>query len=254
MDPSLRQAIVNKFIEGYNTYIDTFNALSRKAPGYFKERNWDEMQRNHRERLRLYKDFVRQVVSECQQLLSDQVGDRELWLSIKTTYSLQISSRSDQELAETFFNSVIRKAFPGMTVDEELMFVYEKYDRCEIHQDDLFYNYPQAWGLDKIFRTMLEDFDFGVPFYDKEACIQFLVQGVKEVILARCSPSGETALQVVERVSHRSGAGYLIGRAYIGQTWLPLSIPLLHRPKRVYVDPLLVDPDIMGGIFSCASS
>ncbi|HLT07132.1 MAG TPA: bifunctional isocitrate dehydrogenase kinase/phosphatase [Cyclobacteriaceae bacterium] len=254
MDPSLRQAIVNKFIEGYNTYIDTFNALSRKAPGYFKERNWDEMQRNHRERLRLYKDFVRQVVSECQQLLSDQVGDRELWLSIKTTYSLQISSRSDQELAETFFNSVIRKAFPGMTVDEELMFVYEKYDRCEIHQDDLFYNYPQAWGLDKIFRTMLEDFDFGVPFYDKEACIQFLVQGVKEVILTRYSPSEETSLQVLKPVFYRNKAAYLIGRTYIGQKWMPFIIPILHHPKGIYVDTLIFDPNIMSGIFSFTRS
>src|SRR5690606_10608452 len=96
--------------------------------------------------------------------------------------------------------------FPGMTVDEELMFVYEKYDRCEIHQDDLFYNYPQAWGLDKIFRTMLEDFDFGVPFYDKEACIQFLVQGVKEVILTRYSPSEETSLQVLKPVFYRNKA------------------------------------------------
>src|SRR5690606_32763592 len=165
--------LVEEIIYGFVSYMHSFNDLSRQAPKFFRERNWDAMQRTHRSRLRLYKDHVRKVVSSCRAILHDRVDDRQVWGAAKNAYSLQINSRDDQELAESFFNSVIRKAVLDLAVDEQLMFVYENYNHCRIHQDNLFYNYPQEWGLYRIFRKMLEDFDFGVPFSNKEECIFF---------------------------------------------------------------------------------
>jgi isocitrate dehydrogenase kinase/phosphatase len=251
---TLEQQVANEILQGFVSYMRSFNNLSRKAPLYFRERNWDGMQRNHRERLRLYKDQVREVVFHCDNILFEAVGDKEIWPTIKKAYSRQINSRNDQELAESFFNSVIRKAVPNLAVDERLMFVYEDYDRCSIHQSDVFYNYPQEWGLDRIFRKMLEDFDFGVPFHDKEQCILFLVRGVKDVILSRYNPSAETSVQVLKPVFYRNKAAYLIGRTFIGNKWMPFIIPILHSAKGIYVDTLIFDPNIMSGIFSFTRS
>lgn len=251
---TLEQQVANEILQGFVSYMRSFNDLSRKAPLYFRERNWDAMQRNHRERLRLYKDQVREVVSRCGDILLEAVGDKAIWPTIKKAYSRQVNSRNDQELAESFFNSVIRKAVPSLAVDERLMFVYEDYDRCSIHQRDVFYNYPQEWGLERIFRKMLEDFDFGVPFYDKEECISFLVRGVKDVILSRYNPSAETSVQVLKPVFYRNKAAYLIGRTYIGNKWMPFIIPILHNVKGIYVDTLIFDPNIMSGIFSFTRS
>lgn len=254
MIQSPKQQLVSEIIQGFVSYMRSFNSLSRQAPLYFRERNWDAMQRAHRSRLRLYKDHVREVVSRCRTILTDAVADRHIWSAVRNAYSLQINTRNDQELAESFFNSVIRKAVPGLAVDEQLMFVYENYDHCEIHQSDLFYNYPQEWGLNKIFRKMLDDFDFGVPFADKEECLRFLVKGVKDVILSRYSPSEETSVQVLKPVFYRNKAAYLIGRTFIGNKWMPFIIPVLHNAKGVYVDTLIFDPNIMSGIFSFTRS
>src|SRR5690606_12123654 len=221
MIQSTQQQLVKEIIEGFVSYMRSFNDLSRKAPLYFRERNWDAMQNTHRSRLRQYKDHVQKVVSRCKVILAESVGDRKTWSGVKNAYSLRINTRHDQELAESFFNAVIRKAVPGLAVDEQLMFVHENYGQCEIHQNDLFYNYPQEWGLEKIFRTMLDDFDFGVPFADQEQCIRFLVKGVKDVILTRYSPSAETSVQVLKTVFYRNKAAYLIGRTYIGNKWMP---------------------------------
>lgn len=248
------QQLVDKIIHGFVSYMDSFNNLTRKAPIYFRERNWDAMQRTHRSRLRLYKDQVREVVSSCRAILHDAVGDRQTWTAAKKAFSLQINCRNDQELAESFFNSVIRKAVPNLAVDEQLMFVYANYNHCRIHQDNLFNNYPQEWGLERIFRKMLEDFDFGVPFSNKEECIRFLVKGVKDVILSRYSPSEETSVQVLKPVFYRNKAAYLIGRTFIGNKWMPFIIPLLHNAKGIYVDTLIFDPNIMSGIFSFTRS
>lgn len=254
MAKSPQQQVASEIIQGFVSYMRSFNKLSRKAPLHFQERNWDAMQRAHRERLRLYKDRVQEVVTQCRNILSEALGDREIWSAAKSAYSLRISIRNDQELAESFFNSVIRKTVPGLAVDEQLMFVYENYDRCEIHPNDLFYNYPQEWGLERIFRKMLEDFDFGIPFSNREECIGFLVHGVNEVILSRYSPSADTSLQVLKQVFYRNKAVYLIGRTYIGKKWMPFIIPLLHNSKGIYVDTLIFDPNIMSGIFSFTRS
>ncbi len=254
MIQSPEQLVVNEIIQGFVSYMHSFNDLSRQAPLYFRERNWDAMQRAHRARLRLYKDHVRKAVSRCRDLLAEAVADRVIWSAVRDAYSQQVNVRNDQELAESFFNSVIRKAFPSLAVDEQLMFVYENYSQCKIHQHDLFYNYPREWGLEKIFRKMLDDFDFGVPFIDKEECIRFLVKGVKDVILSRYSPSDETSVQVLKPVFYRNKAAYLIGRTFIGNKWMPFIIPVLHNTKGIYVDTLIFDPNIMSGIFSFTRS
>src|SRR5690606_25977297 len=111
------------------------------------------------------------------QLLLEKVGDRELWTKIKDHYFLQTRGRMDQELAMSFFNSVIRKTLPGLAVDEQLMFVHEVPDGPDTRpQSDIFFIYQQDWGLERIFRKMLDDFDFGVPYQDKEGCLRFLLK------------------------------------------------------------------------------
>src|SRR5665811_2471701 len=121
-------------------------------------------------------------------------------------------------------------------------------------QDGLFYNYPPQEGLNNIFRKILEDFDFGIPYHEKEADIKSLVNVVKKDVLSRYSPTKRQILQVLKPVFYRNKAAYLIGRTYIGNKWMPFIIPLLHGPKGIFVDTLIFDPDIISGIFSFTRS
>lgn len=255
MEQPLKQQAIDEILKGFDGYMLSFNSLSQEAPQLFRNRNWDAMQSTHRKRLRLYKDRVREVVGKCREILSEKLDDRTLWMDLKTAYSRQITGRNDREIAASFFNSVIRKAMPRLAVDEQLMFVQESFDRRTIHaHEGLFYNYPREWNLERIFRKMLEDFDFGVPYLDKEQCVRFLVKGVNEVILSRYSPTRETSLQVLKPVFYRNKAAYLIGRTFIGKKWMPFIIPILHGPNGIYVDTLIFDPNIMSGIFSFTRS
>ena len=189
------------------------------------------------------------------EILDEKKSDREIWKNIKAEYSELIAERSDIELAETFFNSVIRKTFPGLSIDEELMFVMESYNSCKIQNNEhLFHSYPASLGLNRIIRQILEDYDFGAPYMDKEQDVKFLVDSVKKVILTRYKIAPDTTTQILKSVFYRNKAAYLIGRTYLGHKWMPFLIPVMHGEDGVFVDTLIFDPNLMSGMFSFTRS
>ncbi|MGX7835617.1 isocitrate dehydrogenase kinase/phosphatase AceK regulatory subunit, partial [Campylobacter fetus subsp. venerealis] len=103
---------------------------------YFSQKAWHATHINSRQRLRLYKDLLFPLAEECVKLLGDQAGNALQWKNIKSEYQVLIAERPDRELAETFFNSVIRKSYPKLTVDEDLMFVMEGFDSCKVRETE----------------------------------------------------------------------------------------------------------------------
>lgn len=247
--------IAKIIFEGYLTYIETFHTYTKLAPLYFAERNWQGTQLNHRQRLRLYKDLLFQLKKTVQDLLGQDSENRQIWLLIRNEYQEMIVHRPDVELAETFFNSLFRKTFPNNPLDEELMYVREGYNSCDIRENSgLFRTYPAAMGLEQIIRKILDDYDFGASFMDKEQDVEFLVEGVKKVILTRYQVEVGTKTQLLKPVFYRNKAVYLIGRTFVGNKWMPFIIPFMHGPKGVYVDTLIFDPNIMSHLFSFTRS
>lgn len=255
MDNKLISDIVKTMVNGYDAYIGDFKQITRRIPENFKNRDWQQLHANHRKRLRLYKDQLHDIINSCRVLLKEQSGKKEAWVKIRESYFQAIAAKKDRELAGTFFNSVFRKVFPGKVIDETLMFYdLSGSDDLEPIDESLFRNYPAQMELYEAFTRILEDFDFGVPYYQKEKDITFLVESVKQVILSRYKATKETTTQVLRDVFYRNKAAYLIGRTYLGNKWMPFIIPFLHNEKGVFVDTLIFDPNIMSGIFSYTRS
>ncbi|MBN3519616.1 bifunctional isocitrate dehydrogenase kinase/phosphatase [Algoriphagus lutimaris] len=255
MTKNLDKQVAHKILDGFNTYIHSFKAYTRLTPKYFSERNWKAIQLNHKQRLRLYKDLLFPLAATCKALLEEKSTDRVLWGKIKNQYTTLIADKPELEIAETFFNSVIRKTYENIAIDEELMFVMEGHDFCSIRENsDLIRNYPKGLGLDKIIRQILDDFDFGAPFMDKERDIQFLIEGVQKVILTRYNIAPDTRTQILKSVFYRNKAAYLIGRTFVGKKWMPFIIPVLNGKKGVFVDTLIFDPNLMSHMFSFTRS
>ncbi len=253
--PTRALPLAKKIFEGYLTYIETFKTYTRLAPLYFAQRNWQAMQLNQRQRLRLYKDLLFQLIRVFQELLGADSDNRMIWSLIRKEYQEMIKNRPDVELAETFFNSVFRKTFPNNPLDEELMYVMEGYNSCDIRENsDLLRTYPASMGLEQIIRQILGDYDFGAPFMDKEQDIQFLIEGVKKVILTRYQVEVGTKTQLLKSVFYRNKAAYLIGRTYVGRKWMPFIIPIMNGPKGIFVDTLIFDPNLMSHLFSFTRS
>jgi isocitrate dehydrogenase kinase/phosphatase len=256
----MNQAIIKKaasrILEGYLTYIQSFNELTSYAPHHFKRKEWANLQQIHKRRLRLYKDQINATLLLIRESVKEVSTQSQFWKETKSYYSWMITDRKDKEIAESFFNSVIRKLFKEMRgIDDRLMFVREGYDTCDIHPtEDLFLSYPSHLGLQRIIRNIIDDFDFGVDYMDKEKDIQFLVRAVREVILTRYKISEDTITQVLKNVFYRNKAAYLIGRTKVGKKWMPFIIPFLNGPKGIYVDTLIFDPLTMSSLFGFTRS
>jgi isocitrate dehydrogenase kinase/phosphatase len=131
----------------------------------------------------------------------------------------------------------------------------EGFDAYDIPDNsDLIRTYPSSWGLEKIIRKILEDYDFGTPYMEKEQDVKYLIQSVKEVILSRYNVSPDTKTQILKSVFYRNKAAYLVGRTYLGHKWMPFIIPMMNGPKGIFVDNLIFDPHMMSNIFSFTRS
>jgi isocitrate dehydrogenase kinase/phosphatase len=255
MKEKLIEQTAKILLDGFDSYIRDFNELTERTPSFFKTKDWNAMQQNHRKRLRLYKDQVKSTREILMKVIMDNAQSFDFWKSVKTQYSKIIANRNDKELAETFFNSIIRKSYHGLAINEDLMFVHEGYNSCIIYpNENLFYTYPSDWGLRKIIVKIMEDFDFGVPYLNKEEDIEFLIQSVKDVILTRYVPSNDSTTQVLKSVFYRNKGAYVIGRLKIGGKWMPFIIPFLNGPKGVFADTMIFDPNLMSGLFSFSRS
>lgn len=255
MSEKLTDETAQVLLAGFDSYFRDFHDLTDLAPLFFKTKDWKSMQQNHRRRLRLYKDQVYKTRQQLKEILLDNVDNFEFWKSTKSTYSQLITKRNDKELAETFFNSVIRKSYSGLSINEELMFVHEGYNSCVIYpNDNLYYSYPSDWGLKKIILKVMEDFDFGVPYLNKEEDVEFLIKSVKEVILTRYKPTADSTAQILKSVFYRNKGAYVIGRIRVEKKWMPFIIPFLNGPKGVFADTMIFDPNLMSGLFSFSRS
>jgi isocitrate dehydrogenase kinase/phosphatase len=255
MAQTLAITLAEKILQGFKTYMGFFDTYTKLAPVHFKEQNWIATQLNHRQRLRLYKDLLIPLAEECTQILKDAATEPASWVNVKNHYSSIILGMYNIELAETFFNSVVRKILPKDIVNEEFMYVMEGFDSCEILENsELIRTYPSSWGVEKIIRQILTDYDFGTTYFDLEADIAFLVKSVKNVILSRYKIAPDTTTQLLKPVFYRNKAAYLIGRTYLGHKWMPFIIPIMNGPKGIFVDTLIFDPHMMSNIFSFTRS
>ncbi len=255
MPQTLAISLAEKILQGFKTYMGFFDSYTKLAPVYFKERNWTATQLNHRQRLRLYKDLLFPLADECRVILKNHATEPSSWVYVKNHYSKLISGMYNVELAETFFNSIVRKILPKTIVNEEFMFILEGFDEIEITENsELIRTYPASWGVEKIIRQILSDYDLGAKYLDLEQDVNFLVESVKEVILSRYKIAPDTTTQLLIPVFYRNKAAYLIGRTYLGHKWMPFIIPIMHSQNGIFVDTLIFDPNIMGNIFSFTRS
>ena len=110
-------------IKAFNEYQAKFKVITRRAKTRFENQDWHGMKADADERLDLYKKVVDQIVVEIRRLLNNRINDKEIWMSIKTTYPALSSKLDIWELAETFFNSVTRQIFATVGVDPQIEFV-----------------------------------------------------------------------------------------------------------------------------------
>lgn len=232
----------------FEYYQACFQAVTSRAKLRFEKCDWSGQQADAVERLELYKTIVDPLVSRIRELLDKRVYEKLIWASMKAVYSNLIENRPDCEIAETFFNSVTRRIFTTVGVDEQIEFVATDFDLFDSGEEAAVYRTfaPPAGNLAAAVLEILEDYRFKVPFIDLKEDVRRISGRIGE------SPQ---RIEMVHVVFYRGMGAYLIGRmVYREGVVKPLVIALINTRQGLVVDAVLLDENSVSILFSFARS
>ena len=112
----MSEIIFSSFI----SYMQSVQEISQKAGEHFASKKWSMNEVNASERLGLHQIKVLEVVSQMQDLLDQVTDKRGEWRNCRDIYQQLVARRPDQGLAETFFNSVARRVFTTIGIDNDV--------------------------------------------------------------------------------------------------------------------------------------
>lgn len=249
-DPMLAAEAADLIADAFRQYMHRFHVLTKVVRDHFSNRDWHAMQRDSGRRLDLYGDAVNGTQLGLRHLLGDRLADRPTWTGIRAAYEWRVAARPDVELAETFFNSNVRRVFHTVGVDPQIEFVSAAMARVEYtapwrHTRTV----PVGGDLSRAYRAVLEGVSFDAPWDD--------LAGDAARLAAATPPdaAGDArAIELADAPFFRGKGAYLVGKLHGAHGATPLVIALLNPDGRVRVDAALFTEDEASVVFSFARS
>lgn len=251
----LARATATTIANAFETYQTQFKAITRRAAMRFAARDWHAVQADSVERLEIYSMVIEDVVAGARILLGPDASHEPLWQAIKEVYAKLISRRNDLELAETFFNSVIRRILTIRGVRPELEFIWlgatylPSGDETPIHRP-----YVKVTTTRSVVETILTDCALGVPFEDRDRDAGRVAAAIDAALTKAWTTADFDVIQMLAPVFYRNKGAYLIGRVRRRNRILPIILPLIHGQNGLRVDTALLTENEASMVFSFTRS
>jgi isocitrate dehydrogenase kinase/phosphatase len=254
MEISVDLQAAQSIFQAYEDYRTGFRLITKRAKTRFEDCDWHGIHADALERLELYKQAIDGIVATIRQITGLRVTDRHLWAQMKGEYGRLISCCSDNELAETFFNSVTRRIFHTVGVDPGIEFVDTNFEPRSLNDDHRIYSiYPcsDLCRLQSLIESVLTDHPFGCGYEDvaRDAAL------AAEAIYLEFGDLRVDCIEILRSEFYRNFRAYLVGRIVLheGGT-LPLVLALRNYGDGVVIDAVLFDENEVSIIFSFTRS
>ena len=109
-------------------YRADFHMITGRAADRFLRCDWVGAYADAAERLGLYGRVLDELVATIHRLMGDRLEEKPLWAASKAVYSSLITRCNDAEIAESFFNSLTRRVFATVGVNQQVEFVDSDFD------------------------------------------------------------------------------------------------------------------------------
>ncbi len=251
-DPGLAGEAAALIADAFAQYLRRFQSLSRVARAHFANRDWHAMQRDSGRRLDLYGDAVGDTQIGLRLLLGERLADRATWTAIRATYEEQVANRPSADLAETFFNSNVRRVFHTVGVDPGVEFVAAALPRTE-YRPPWSHTRTVACGdsLAEAFRAVLENLALRAPWEDLDGDAARLAAAFS----AETRGHAARSIEVARTAFFRGKGAYVIGQVHLANgAAAPLCLALRNPDGRVTVDAALFTETEISVVFSFARS
>ena len=206
-------------------------------------------------RLDLYRHVVDDVEAVIREIMGERINSRLVWASAKAVYSGLIINRNAWEQAETFFNSVTRRVFTTVGVDEQIEFVATDFDSPPTPSEKPVYlTFVRQTSTQDLFAEILTAVSLSVPYQNLERDCQLIGKAVAERLRHIGALRFVTQVEVVDSLFFRGKGAYVVGRMFSGSHMIPLALALLNGEDGIYVDAVLLNETDVSILFSFTRS
>jgi isocitrate dehydrogenase kinase/phosphatase len=247
--------IARMILDGFDDYREHFRRITLGARERFEQARWQDSQRAAAARINLYEQKVGEVNGWLRDAFDDEVLlEVEQWPLVKSAYIRLIDPRLDDELSETWYNSLFCSLFSHDQISDGCMFIHTTRPSIRSHQRATqTCTYRPDGNLQGLLRAILSDYAFA--YGDLESDVPRLEEQLRECLPDWVCKDPTLAVELFSPVLYRNKGAYLVGRLYNSDEQWPLVIPLLHREGHgIEADGLITDEAEVSIIFSFTRS
>ena len=248
--------IADTVYAGYVEYIAAFQNLTRRAAANFTTRSWTSQDADAIKRLLVHAEIVQRTVAEVHPHLRTTPDRRGTWRTARTAYKRRITQRTDLELAETFFNSVTRRIFTTIGVDNdvELRWFGASTLPRGLGRSEMFGTWTRTGGSAAMAQSILESYDFGVPWVDLVGDARRAGARIDAFLLDSWATLDLDGIDMLTTVFYRNKGAYLVGRLRHLNRVTPIVFPIIHGDGGIQIDTVLLTESQASRLFSFTRS
>lgn len=249
--------IARQILLGFDDYREHFRLITEGARARFEQAQWQEIQQASAARIALYEQKVGETCRRLRATFAEQTLLRvQLWPRIKRAYIELIDPRFDDELSETWYNSIFCRLFSHDCISDETMFIHTTRPSSRAHEQVAqTRRYRPMGDLRGMLEGILDDYAFDVPYADRSGDLQKLEAQLQASLPDWVCKDPELTIELFASVLYRNKGAYLLGRLFTRDEQWPLVIPLLHREGvGIVADALITDEAEVSIIFSFTRS
>ncbi|MCF5052131.1 bifunctional isocitrate dehydrogenase kinase/phosphatase [Pseudomonas syringae] len=251
-------AIAHRILEGFDDYREHFRQITDGARERFEKAQWQQGQAASAARINLYEEKVVEVTAGLRASVDEaHLLDIDLWPLVKSAYIGLIDLRFDDELSETWYNSIFCGLFSHDLISDGCMFIHTTRPSPSLRRARAAQTrtYTPAGQIAGMLAQVFADYRFNEPYADLAADLRRLEAQLRENLPDWVCKDPDLGVELFSSVLYRNKGAYLVGRIYTREEQWPLVIPLLHREGQgIQIDALITDEAEVSIIFSFTRS
>ena len=209
----ISEIIFSSFI----SYMQSVQEISKKAGYHFASKEWAQNEINASERLKLHNIRVLEVVSKVQVSLDQVIDKREEWRNSRDIYQQLVARRPDQGLAETFFNSVARRVFTTIGIDNDVeirWFGATTISRGE-SKAEVFSTWTRHGDSAALVDSVLSSYELNIKWEDRSRDAKLVAGRLDAFLMNSWGGLKMDGIDMLKPVFYRNRGAYLIGRVRV---------------------------------------
>jgi isocitrate dehydrogenase kinase/phosphatase len=247
--------IARLILDGFDDYREHFRQITDGARARFEQAKWQETQSASAARINLYEEKVSETVGRLRIAFDSDTLDVSCWPLVKSAYISLIDLRFDDELSETWYNSIFCGLFSHDLISDGCMFIHTTRPSLRRARAAQTRTYKPQGQLSGMLASIFADYRFSEEYADLPGDLKRLEAQLRENLPDWVCKDPQLSVELFSSVLYRNKGAYLVGRIYTADEQWPLAIPLLHQEGRgIQIDALITDEADVSIIFSFTRS